>query len=146
MRQTGVRQVEGGIQFLGGHQRERWIHHHILAVGLLNHALGMHLVGFFLQMAHVLRLSLLVMEALLMTVQDDVILFESSRDVLLLAVESHLRHLVNLVHGLAFGESIGKFHDRAFAHTIEDEVGTRIAEDALAEFVLPVVVVADAAQ
>ena len=103
MRQTGVRQVEGGIQLFGGHQREWWIHHHILAVGLLNHALGMHLVGFFLQMAHVFRLSLLVMQALLVAMQDDVILLESARDVLLLAVESHLRHLVNLVHGLAFG-------------------------------------------
>ena len=81
-----------------------------------------------------------------MTVQDDVIVLESARDVLLLAVESHLRHLVNLVHGLAFGECIGKFYDGAFAHTIEDEVGTRIAEDALAEFILPVVVVTDAAQ
>ena len=103
MRQTGIRQVEGGIQLFGGHQREWWIHHHILAVGLLNHALGMHLVGFFLQMAHVFRLSLLVMQALLVAMQDDVILLESARDVLLLAVESHLRHLVNLVHGLAFG-------------------------------------------
>ena len=106
----------------------------------------MHLVGFFLQMAHVLCLSLLVVKALLMTVQDDVIVLESARNVLLLAVESHLRHLVNLVHGLAFGEGVGKFHDRAFAHAVENEVGTRIAEDALAQLILPVVVVADAAQ
>ena len=146
MRQTGIRQVEGGIQFLGGHQRERWIHHHILAVGLLNHALGMHLVGFFLQMAHVLSLSLLVVKALLMTVQDDVILLESARNVLFFAVESNLWHFVNLVHGLAFGEGVGKFHDRAFAHAVENEVGTRIAEDTLAQLILPVVVVADTAQ
>ena len=97
-------------------------------------------------MAHVLCLSLLVVKALLMAMQDDIILLESTRNVLLLAVESYLWHFVNLVHGLAFGEGVGKFHDRAFAHAVEDKVGTRIAEDALAQFILPIVVVADTAQ
>ena len=50
--------VEGDvvIQFRGSHQRERRIYHYIFAVNFLNHALSMHLVGFFLQMAHVFLL------------------------------------------------------------------------------------------
>ena len=33
-----------------------------------------------------------------------------------------------------------------FAHSVENEVGARIAENALAELVFPIVVVADATQ
>ena len=106
----------------------------------------MHLVGFFLQMAHVLSLSLLVVETFFVTVEDDVIVFETARNLILLAVESYLRHFVDFVQRLAFCKGIGKFYDRAFAHSVENEVGTRIAENALAELVFPIVVVADATQ
>ncbi len=40
----------------------------------------MHLVGFFLQMAHVLSLSLLVVETLFVAVEDDVIVLETARN------------------------------------------------------------------
>ena len=41
---------------------------------------------------------------------------------------------------------MGNFHDGLFAHTIDDEVGPRVAEDAGAQTVLPVVVMGDAPQ
>ena len=146
MRQTRIRQVESRIQFRGSHQRERRIHHYIFAVNFLNHALSMHFVGFFLQMAHVLSLSLLVVETFFVAVEDDVIVLEAARNLILLAVENHLRHFVDLAKRLAFCKGIGQFNDRTFAHSVENEVGARIAENALAELVFPIVVVADAAQ
>ena len=106
----------------------------------------MHLVGFFLQMAHVLSLSLLVVETFFVAVEDDVIVLETARNLTFLAVENHLRHFVDLAKRLAFCKGIGQFNDRTFAHSVENEVGARIAENALAELVFPIVVVADAAQ
>ena len=146
MGESGIGQVEGCVQFLCGHERERWIHHNILAVYFLYHALCVYLVGFFLQVSNVLCLSLLVVQAFLVAVQNDVVVLVATWDLALLAVEHHLRHLVYLLDGLALSEGIGEFHDGTLAHTVEDEVGTRVAEDTLAKLVFPVVIVGDASE
>ena len=106
----------------------------------------MHLIGFFLQMAHILSLTFLVVKTLLMAMQDDVIILETTRNILFLTIESNLWHFVNLVHCFSFSKSVGKFHNRTFTHSIENEVGTRITENALAQFVFPIIIVTDTAQ
>ena len=46
----------------------------------------------------------------------------------------------------ALFQTTGQFYDRLFAHAIDEQVGTCIAEDTLLELVLPVVIVCQSAQ
>src|SRR5574344_593295 len=73
MGQTGVGQVEGGVKLVLGEGLVGWIDHCIFAVHLLKNALRLILVALFLYMPEVLCLCLLVLQALLMAVQDDVV-------------------------------------------------------------------------
>ena len=146
MRQTGIWQIESCVQFLCCHQRERRVDHNIFSIHFLNHSLCMHLIGFFLQMAHILCLTFLVVKTFLMAMQDDIVILESTRNVLFLTIENNLWHFVNLVHRFSFSKSVGKFYNRTFTHSIENKVGTRITENALAEFIFPIVIVTDTAQ
>ena len=105
----------------------------------------MNLVGFFLQVAHVLGLSLLVVQALLMAMQDDVIVLVTARNLFLLTEEYCLGHLSDFLYLLAVVEFLSQLDDGLFAHAIQYQVGSRLAEDALLELVLPIVVMTDAA-
>ena len=143
MRQTGVWQVEGSIQFLGRHGREWRVDHHHLVIDSLYHALGMHLVGFLLQVSHVLCLPLLVVKALLMAVEDDVIVLVTARNLTLLTEEDGLRHFTNFLNLLSLVQFFCQLDDGLLTHAIEYHVSPRLAQDTLLELVLPIVIVAD---
>lgn len=93
MRQSGVGKIVGRVEFLGCHWRVRRINHNILTVNGLEDALGMHLVGFFLDMSEVFGLKLFVLQALLMAVENDVGIGNSTGDILFLTQISRLRNI-----------------------------------------------------
>ena len=140
MRQSGVGKIVGRVEFLGCHWWVRRINHNILTINGLEDALGMHLVGFFLDMSEVFGLKLFVLQALLMAVENDVGIGYSTGDILFLTQISCLRNIPQLAYLLPFGQSLANSYRILLAHTVENHVGTAVAEYALPDPVLPIVI------
>ena len=97
-------------------------------------------------MAHIRGLSLFVAQAFFVREQHDIFLFvDTSRNILSLGEINRLWNIVNAVDILSFSQLVAQFYDRLFAHTIYNKVGTRIAQDATHQLVLPIVVVRNSA-
>ena len=146
MRQSGVRQVERAVELVGCHRRIRRIDNGVLVVDSLQQSLCVHLVRLLLDMSEVFCLRLLVAQALLMAVQHYIVGANAVRNLVLAAEINGLRNVVNGADWQAFGEIATELNDRFLAHSVDYHVGARVAEYALLQRVLPVVVVRQAAQ
>ena len=73
---------------------ERWINYHPFTTGLLQQTLSFQLIAFFLDMAEIVCMKFQVREALLVTMQDDIILSYSSRNLAMLVYRNSLRNLI----------------------------------------------------
>ena len=131
MRQTRIWQVERAVEFFRCHRWIWRIDNGILAVYLLQQTLGVHLVRLLLYMSEVVSLSLLVAQAFLMTVQNYVVLSNSTRYFILLCQVDSLWNIAYFSNLLTLVELAAKFQNRFFAHSVDYHVGTRIAEDTL---------------
>ena len=69
MGQTGVGQVERGIQFLGGHRGIGGIDHDSLPAHGLQQPVGVHHVGFLLDVSEIFCLRLFVLQTFLVAMQ-----------------------------------------------------------------------------
>ena len=140
-----VGQVEGGVELLGRHRRIGRIDHGEAPIDALEDAAGVALVGFLLDMAEVFGLKLLVAQALLVGVEDNVVLADASGNVLAAGEEDGLRHVAHVADLTSLLQLARNGNDRLLAHAIDEQVGSAIAEDALHQAVLPIVVVGEAA-
>ena len=153
VRQARVGQVVGVVQLGLAHGRiGRVDHHRRLACGLQD-ARGGIFVALLLDVAEVGRLLLLVGQALLVRVEADVA-FELGR---LAGQVGHLRQLrgYRCAHvlcggqcavvppGLPLAHPLYQFGHGLFAHSIHQQVGTALRQDAGAYPLLPVVVVGE---
>ena len=84
MRQTGVGEVEGSIELIGCHGWIGRIDHRIYPIHLLQQALRMVFVRLLFNMSVVLGLRSLVTQTLLMGVQHDIVVGDSSGNVFFL--------------------------------------------------------------
>ena len=80
---TGIGQVEGGIEFFRRHWRVGWVDDDVSTIDTLNQPLCVHHVRLLLDMAEVLGLRALVLQALLVAVQYDVGVGDSPWNILL---------------------------------------------------------------
>ena len=146
MWQTGIRQVERAVEFVRGHRRIRRIDNGILVVYSLQQTLCVHLVRLLFDVPEIVCLRLLVAQTLLVAVQHDVVVANAVGYLLLTAEVNGLRNVVHCAYGQTFGEVAAEFHNRLLAHAVDYHVGTRVAEYALLQRILPVVVVRQTAQ
>lgn len=143
MRQTRVGKVIGLVHLFRCQRRIGRIDDRKLAVDSLQQSLGMHLIGLFLNMAEVLSLGFLTLQTLLVRVEQDVVVADTPGDVFLLAEVDGLWNVMDVLDIASLFELVAEL-DRVFlAHAIEDHVGTAVAEDALHQPVLPIVVVGE---
>lgn len=89
--QTGIGEVEGGIELFGCHGGIGRVHHGIEAVNLLQQSLGMDLVRLLLDMPEVLCFGTFVVETFLMGMENDVVVTDAAGDVFLLCKKDGLR-------------------------------------------------------
>ena len=141
-----VRQVERGVDLLRGHRRVGRVNDDISAVDTLQQPLGVHHVGLLLDMAEVLGLGPFVAQTLLVAVEHDIVFADATRNGVSLSEVDGLRNVAYLADGCSFGQSASEFDVWFLAHAVDEQVGTRIDEDALAELFLPVVEVGESAQ
>ena len=145
MRQPGVREVKRGIELFGGHGRIGRVDHGIACAHRLQQPPGVHLVGFFLDVPEVFGLCALAFQTCLMAVEHDVVVGDAAGN-LGFGTEVHrLWDVSGLCHAVAGAELATERCDGFLAHAVDDEVGTRRAEYAGHELVLPVVVVGETA-
>ena len=97
-------------------------------------------------MAEVLGLSLLVLQTLFMTVEHNIVVAYPTGDIALTTEIDGLGDGAQLIKRGATFELAAYLHNRTLAHAIDDKVGARVAEDASAQTVLPVVIVGEASQ
>ena len=112
----------------------------------LEQSLGVHLVGFFLDVAEVLGLCALVAQTFLMGVEHDVLVGDAAGNLFFAAEEDRLGNVADSADGPSLLQFAAELHGILLAHAVKDDVGTAVAEDALVQPVLPVVVVGEAAQ
>ncbi len=144
--QTGVGQVEGGIDFLGRHGRIGRIDDDKTAVDFLQQATGLHLVGLLFDVPEVLGLRLLVAQAFFVRMQHDVGGLYAAGYVFPFRQIDRLRNVAHLADAHARFECPTQLDDGLFTHAVDDHVGPRVAQEASAELVLPVVVVRETPQ
>ena len=84
MWQTSVRKVEGMVEFVLGEGLVRRVDHSVATIDFLDDALCGVFVGFFFDVAEILGLCPFVAEALFMTMQENVIRTDASRNVFFL--------------------------------------------------------------
>ena len=114
--------------------------------------LGVHHVRLLLDVAEILGLGALVAQTLLVAVQDNIILADAAGDVFLPGEVDGLRDRLDIggkilaVHRLLFTQHARQCKRGLLAHAVRDHVSPRVAKDAGAQAVLPVVVMGDAAQ
>lgn len=109
MRQARVRKVEGCIQLLACQWWVHWVLYDIDVAYFLHHTLAVHAITFFLYMTEVLSMCLLVSQTFFIRMEHDVVVFDTTRDILFTADERCLRYITNLIDGLA----CSKFRCRA---------------------------------
>ena len=97
-------------------------------------------------MAVVLRLGPFVAQTALMAVQHDVVLLDAAGDVGLGREIDGLRDVAHGTDGNAGVELLAYAEDRALAHAVDNQVGTRVVQDARTQTVLPIVVMRQSAQ
>ena len=103
----------------------------------------MHLVGLFLDMAEVLSLCFLALQTFLVRVEHDVVVADASRDVFLLAEIDRLRNIMDVLDVASLFELMAELYRIFLPHAIEDHVRPAVAENALHQPVLPIVVVGE---
>ena len=86
-----IGQVEGGIEFRGGHRGIGRINDHVTAIYTLQQTGGMHHVRLLLDMAEVLGLRTFVLQTFFVAVEYDVLIGDATRDVLLTGEIDRLR-------------------------------------------------------
>ena len=79
-----------------------------------------------------------------MAVEHDIIFTDAARDIVLRREIDGLQDVAGNLWALF--QTTGQFYDRLFAHAVDEQVGSRIAEDALLQPILPVVVMGESAQ
>ena len=143
VRQTCVRQVVSLVHLFRSQRRVRRIDNSKLAVDSLQQPLCVHLIGLFLNMAEVLSLGFFALQTLFVGMEHDVVVADASRDVFLLAEIDRLRDVMDVLDVASFFELMAELDSVFLAHAIKDHVGTAVAENALHQPVLPVVVVSE---
>ena len=143
MRQPRVGQVVSLVHLFRCQRRIGRIDDGELAVDSLQQSLGVHLVGLFLDMAEVLSLCFLALQALLVRVEHDVVVADASRDVFLLAEIDRLWNIMDVLDVASLFELMAELDSVFLAHAIEDHVRPAVAEYALHQPVLPVVIVGE---
>ena len=152
MRQTGVGQVETGINLLGAHGWLRRIDHNP-AVGMALHQGGaLYLIAFPLDDLVVLRLGTLAAATLLEGVELDNRRILSYRSTLipnklntLVGLIGHLWKAIECFDGFPLGQQGGHLEGGALAHAIVEEVGRGVGKNAGEKAVVPIIVVCKAA-
>ena len=99
----------------------------------------MHHVRLFLNVPEVLCLRTLVLQAFFVRVEDDVTLHRCH-------VVGYIHGLGNIIKRLVSLDSACHFNDGLLSHTVDNQIGRGITENAGAQLVLPVVVVGQPAQ
>ena len=94
-------------------------------------------------MAEVLSLCFLALQALLVRVEHDVVVADASRDVFLLAEIDRLWNIMDVLDVASLFELMAELDSVFLAHAIEDHVRPAVAEYALHQPVLPVVIVGE---
>ena len=126
------------VQFLGS---EGWVRRidndHLLAYRLQDTRGGIF-VALFLNVAEVGGFLLFVLQTFLMGIEGDIIL-------LWMDFAGEVGNLGYIVQRQSLLHAACQFDYRLFAHAIDKQVGTAVAQDAGAYAVLPVVVVGEAA-
>lgn len=88
---SGIGQVEGGIKLGSRHRGIGWVDDDIAPIYTLQQTGGMHHVRLFLNIAEILGLLTFVLQALLMRMQHDIVLRDTTGDVFLLCKIDSLR-------------------------------------------------------
>ena len=79
-----------------------------------------------------------------MAVEHDVVFTDATWDIVLCREIDSLEDVVRDLGALL--QATGEFYDGLFSHAIDEQVGTRVAENAFLELILPVVVMGESAQ
>ena len=140
-----VGQVEGGVEFLGGHRRVGGIDDDETPVDTLQQTTGMYHVRLLFDVAVVLGLGTFVFQAFFVAVQHDIVLADAAGDVFLAGEIDGLRYVADVLDACSLFQSVSQFEGGLLAHTIGNHVGPGVAEDALPQAILPVVVVGEPA-
>ena len=94
-------------------------------------------------MTEILGLSFLALQTLLVRVEYDVVVADAPRDVFLFAEIDCLWDVMDVLDIASLFELVAELNRILLAHAIEDHIGTAVAEDALHQPVLPVIVVGE---
>ena len=137
MGQARVGQVERMVELLGCQGRVGRIDYHQLLAYLLQDARGGILVAFFLDVAEIGGLLLLVLQAFFVGVEGDVALYRAD-------FAGKVGGLGNVVQRASLHQAAGQFDNGLLTHAIDEQVGSAIHQDAGAHTVLPIVVVRQA--
>ena len=137
MGQACVGQVIDSIQFGRCHRGIGRIDHHMAVAYLLHDTRGVELVRLFFDMLEIFCLCPLVAKAGFVRVEHHIGSGDASWNVGL-GTEKHRLGALQQV--------VAEGSDGLLAHAVDDEVGTRVAQDAGTQGVLPIVVVGDTAQ
>ena len=91
------------VKLLLGQRREGGINDHPFASCLLEQALGPQLIALFLDMAEIICMELQVRETLLETVQDDIVLINTARNLVMLVYRNGLGNLILFLNHISEG-------------------------------------------
>ena len=141
MWQAGVREVERGINLLGGHGRLGWVDNDETVAVTLDEGGAGYLVALLLDDVVVLGLGALAFEAFLEGVE---LYYRSGRSNLSILNGLAVGYLWEGVAGFdafALVEEVGYLEGGALAHAVVEQVGGGVGEDAGEQTVVPIVVV-----
>ena len=106
----------------------------------------MHHVRLLLDVAVVLCLCTLVLQALLVRVKHDVTVGDAPRNVAFLDKIHRLWQVGDVADALALTQPSCQFQRHLFAHAVGNHVGAAVHEDARTQTILPVVIVGETSQ
>lgn len=145
MWQAGVREVERGINLLGGHGRLGWVDNDETVAVTLDEGGADYLVALLLDNVVVLGLGALAFQAGLKRVE---LYYRSGRSILngrsRLAV-GYLGEGVAGFDAFALVEDVGYLEGGALAHAVVEQVGGGVGEDAGEELIIPIVIMCQTA-
>ena len=161
MGQACVGEVEGVVNLFCSHWGKWRIDHYVFFAESLEQALGVELVAFFFDVSEIFGVVFAVCEAVFVGVENDVVFAESVWNFFGGHDGHGLPYGVFVEYGaelLCGAEGIvasveefvlkraAEFRHGHLSHAVDDEVGLAFVENARTKFLLPVVVMRDAAQ
>lgn len=145
VRESGIRQIERGIDLFFGHGLKGWVDHHRRLTAILCQTSSKLFIGFLLDVFKVTGVHFFVVEAIFVACEGEALpLFVFGEGFLARLSESGLGDGFEAFKGDAFLEEADDLAEGLFAHAVDKEVGVAVDQDGGFDLIGPIVVVSDA--